>query len=105
VNYYGFDGQPISQDEWLRLFNDIGERRVAYDELGPYIVSTVWLGLDHSFGHGPPLIWETIVMDAEGNASEMLRSATRDRAVENHAEMLERYSVFGRSEEWAHEDT
>lgn len=30
-------------------------------EIGDYIVSTVDLGLDHSFGDGPPLYYETMI--------------------------------------------
>jgi len=49
------------------LFEDIAYRRVGYDELpqtskyGPSYLSTVWLGVDHSFGlGGPPIIFETM---------------------------------------------
>jgi hypothetical protein len=47
--------------QWAKLHQDIEYRRVAYDDLpdGSYL-STVWLGLDHNHGLGPPLIFETM---------------------------------------------
>lgn len=36
-------------------------RRVARTKLGPSLISTVFLGVDHNFGKGPPILWETMV--------------------------------------------
>jgi hypothetical protein len=65
--YYGKLGEPISMEDYARLFDDLEYRRVGYDEIPQttrYVasyLSTVWLGLDHSFlGVGPPLIFETM---------------------------------------------
>lgn len=39
-----------------------GNRIVQQDTLPDGVrVSTVFLGLDHSFGLGPPLLWETMI--------------------------------------------
>lgn len=46
--------------EWARWFED-ADRRVFETHVGPYWVSTVFLGLDHSFGHGPPVLFETMI--------------------------------------------
>lgn len=64
------DGSPILDDEllpavmkWAILFEQrdknrlVGQTRTLYGEK----LSTVWLGLDHSFGSGPPLIFETML--------------------------------------------
>lgn len=37
------------------------ERRVAWSEVGPWDISTVFLGVDHSFGMGRPILFETMV--------------------------------------------
>jgi hypothetical protein len=37
------------------------ERIVKQEELNGYEISTVFLGIDHQFGIGPPLIFETMV--------------------------------------------
>lgn len=56
------------------------DRRVAYDDLGPVYVSTVFLGIDHafwafdeSFEEIPPLLFETMVFASEGEWSEMFQ--------------------------------
>jgi len=35
--------------------------RVGHDMIGRYSVSTVFLGLDHGWGSGPPILWETMI--------------------------------------------
>lgn len=39
------------------------DRIVAQDHVGHYLVSTVFLGINHSFGRGEPLLFETMVFD------------------------------------------
>lgn len=47
------------------------------------MVSTVFLGLDHQYGDGPPLIFETMVFG--GSCDEATyRYSTWDQAVEGH---------------------
>jgi hypothetical protein len=97
MDLYGFDGQPISREEWMRLFEDIGERQVGYDRCGPYEISTVWLGIDHGFGMtARPLIYETMVFDEGRKDVDCFRHATRDEAVAEHRRQIERYSVLVR---------
>ncbi|MCG8460126.1 MAG: hypothetical protein MI919_27910, partial [Holophagales bacterium] len=52
-------------------------------------VSTVFLGLDHNWGDGPPLIYETLVMGGP-LSDEMDRYSTWAEAEAGHAKMLER---------------
>ncbi len=47
--------------EWGRWLATAANRRVRLTRVGPYFVSTIFLGLDHSFGAGPPLLFETMV--------------------------------------------
>lgn len=53
------------------------------------VVSTVFLGLDHSFDGGPPLLFETLVLggalDQDGG-----RCSTWEEAEKMHEEMCER---------------
>lgn len=71
-DYYDRDGKPLtSWKAYLALYEPReGEtrdeararvKRVAADTIGDLWVSTVWMGLDHSWGSGPPLIFETMV--------------------------------------------
>ena len=58
---YGLEGQPIGPEEGVRLLGSVDERKVANDEVGNYRVSTVCLVIDHNWGGGPPLIFETMI--------------------------------------------
>lgn len=50
----------IAWAEWYKAHPE--ERRVARDGIGPdAVVSTVFLSLDHGWGDGPPLLWETMI--------------------------------------------
>lgn len=62
MEYYDKEGRPLDRESGWRLFEDMDYKRVASTDVGPYWVSTVWLGLDHRFiGDGPPVIFETMV--------------------------------------------
>jgi len=85
--YYDRQGFPIpgspGDDEgtvtWARA-REKEDTHVAYDELpdGSYL-STVWLGLNHAFGLGPPLIFETMRFKDNGRMVELLTPGLRHR--------------------------
>lgn len=77
-----------SLEEWARTFEG-GERSVARTEVSPgVIVSTVFLGVDHSFGHGLPLLFETMIF-RNGNGEEQWRYSTWEEAEAGHAKAVE----------------
>jgi len=90
-------GEPVLCDdlvEWGRFYNDPEARRVAQDkDEGPdgleIFVSTVFLGLDHQFGQGPPVLWETLVFGGSLDG-EMDRYTSRAAALAGHQRMCER---------------
>lgn len=51
--------------EWAVMFEQ--DRCVASTQVGDYRVSTVFLGLDHSFDDGPLQLFETMVFDKDGD--------------------------------------
>ena len=59
----GLDFNDPRNLEWFRLRDEPGprNRRVGLTKVGGYEVSTVFLMLDHQFGDGPPVLWETMV--------------------------------------------
>lgn len=57
-------------------------------------VSTVFLGLDHRFGEGPPLLFETMVFGGPLDG-EMDRYETWEDAVEGHKTMADRVIAEG----------
>lgn len=71
LDCYDWEGRPIDRETWVGLMEQ--ERHVSSTHLfggvpwHHYWVSTVWLGLDHSFGlGGPPLIFETMTFVVDG---------------------------------------
>jgi DNA polymerase III epsilon subunit-like protein len=68
--------------EWGRLYES-QERHVARTELnGGVVVSTVFLGLDHAFGGGPPILFETMVFGTDDDMCE--RYSTWNEAQAGH---------------------
>lgn len=92
--YYGLDGQKISMEEWGAMVT--AKEKILKQETLPNgrWISTVWLGLDHSFGDGPPLIFETMVFPSNGDLSEedMDRYSTREEALVGHQRMVEKWT-------------
>lgn len=76
--------------EWGKTFSK--NRRVAKDEFNGHMVSTVFLGLDHSFGYGQPLLFESMVFkDGSWNDLDSRRYATWDEAIAGHGELVEQW--------------
>src|SRR5216117_97820 len=68
---------------WGKWFESIKNRRVGEDKIGEITISTVFLGIDHQWGDGPPLVFETMIFGGELNDSQW-RYSTWDDAVIGH---------------------
>jgi len=83
---YILDGHtpvPVDLMTWALWFQN-ENRIVAKTEVRPgIVVSTVFIGIDHSFGHGKPLLFETMVFSDYGGDDEV-RYSTWDEAVAGH---------------------
>lgn len=94
--YYDRQGQPMTMREWATSFETNRDlKRVAETTLpnGRW-VSTVWLGIDHAFGSGPPLIFETMVFGSTGESDlDCERYSTEAEALAGHARLVEKWSV------------
>lgn len=89
-DYYDRQGNPIDDREWSATLRTQEYRRVAKSSVGEYDVSTVWLGLDHGWGDGPPLIFETMVFGTGPMDQECVRYSSEAEARNGHAEMVKR---------------
>lgn len=103
--YYDTEGQPCSEERYWELLRVKAEAReagpngesdpaqdptrIGSDHIGEAWVSTVWLGMNHRFGDGPPLIFETMVFGGEYN-DEQWRWSTPPEARAGHAAVVER---------------
>lgn len=86
--YYDVDGNPLEMLEWAAKFEGRGDPtdhswKIGFDEEGDVSVSTVWLGLDHQYGDGPPLIFETMIFGGEHDQYQE-RYSTKEEAIAGH---------------------
>ena len=93
--YYDREGKPIDADEWTRRFaqtESLEYRVVQLDEFDDVRVSTVWLGIDHSHGEGPPLIFETMIFGGPHDGYQA-RYSTEAEARAGHAVAVRRSQI------------
>jgi|SRR5882762_6101347 len=93
--------------QWATWFENAANRRVRLTQVGPYEVSTVFLGLDHSFLRDidSPILFETMVFAENGDnslefAGECERCSTWDQAIierirkpDDQIEELEQFKI------------
>jgi hypothetical protein len=88
--HYDKQGNPITTEEWAALhgetYTEIGDYRI-----GPYWVSTVWLGVNHNHHpFGPPVIFTTTIFDQRNAGLHYLidtysqHYATEEEAIIGH---------------------
>lgn len=92
------EGRPMSYEAYCARLADEGYQVIEQTVLGPYFVSTVWLGLDHGWGRTEkPVIFETMVfLDDEVKDTETVgvrdmtcvRYSTEEEARQGHEEMV-----------------
>lgn len=61
-------GEPVEEPDllkWARWFGNPDNRTVVQHSYDDVRVSTVFLGLDHQFGDGPPVLWETMIFGGQ----------------------------------------
>lgn len=87
--YYDRSGAPMDMLAWTGKMGDDDYRTVAKTDVGEVHVSTVWLGIDHQFGQGPPIIFETMVFGGPLN-EEQDRYPTEAADIAGHDQMVER---------------
>jgi hypothetical protein len=112
--YYGLDGQPITREEFVRLWAlrrtarsaaphgesepEDDPSRIASDHVGDAWVSTVWLGIDHSSWDGPPIIFETMIFGGPNDGFQA-RYATKEAALTGHRRVVAAEKL-GTLDEW-----
>ena len=99
---YSRDGEPMPDDWFDASKYPRGEakwsteQRVGRTVVGECTVSTVWLfGIDHGWGGGPPIIFETMVFGGEHD-QQLRRYCTEESAMRGHLETVDRLRA-GRS--------
>lgn len=82
MRHYKLNGKqvvPCSLEEWALFFENIDNRRVARDDLGGRLVSTVFLGMEDQ-------LFETMILGAEHGEEFCRRTSTWEEAEQAHQE-------------------
>lgn len=100
MTYYDRAGVPMDDVmSWAESF-DHANRRVGFTTVTggnpprTYEISTVHLGLDHGWGDGPPIIFETMVFGLDDDDEMMDRYSTEAQAREGHTAMVVQVSAM-----------
>lgn len=91
--------KPIAVDlmTWAMWMEKSTNRIVKQDWIGEVKVSTVFLGIDHSFDFSPdaaPVLWETMVFNGVLNHETDRCSGNREQAEAMHQSMIDRVNVM-----------
>ncbi len=91
--YYDKEGNPITDVlEWAKLLEN-KEYKIIKQEILWWRgwLSTVWLGMDHSWGQGKPLIFESVLFFfCGGSVLDCRRYSTLEEAIQGH-DFLRKY--------------
>src|SRR3990167_4608613 len=78
---------------WSKFIENIDNIRIDQDRIGDILISTVFLGLDHNFGEGKPLLFETMIFGGEKDG-EQERWHTWDEAEQGHKKIVKSFFNF-----------
>ena len=75
--YYDREGKPMSREQYCaqdrKSYVRVAETIVELRGEKTAWVSTVWLGINHQYGDGPPLIFETMVFSEDDDVDGYMR--------------------------------
>lgn len=92
MDYWILDGhepRAVPFEEWAQWIRQGFDKtkRVAKTTVGEADVSTVFLGIDHCWDGGPPVLFETMVFGG-AHSEDMWRYCTWDEAVAGHERIV-----------------
>ncbi len=88
-NYIEIDGEVLLVDdltEWMDIFH-ASDHNVMKTNLPGIKISTVFLGIDHQYGRGPPILYETMVFGGQHDEYTE-RYPTRKEATSGHERIV-----------------
>ena len=100
-DHYRLDGHEVvgmpanTRDEileWARWFEEANRVVACTHLIDGSRVSTVFLGLNHGWGDGPPMIFETALFSSETIYSPILKREVQE------CEIVARYATWGEAE-------
>ena len=87
------DGIPVPEPDlmkWAEFFEKTENRIVKQDEIDGVKISTIFLGINHNFGEGIPILYETMVFGGDSHG-DMERYATVEEALVGHGHFCKTY--------------
>lgn len=89
-------GSPVAEPDlqkWVLWFEK-ADKKVAREEIGGSIVSTVFLGVNHNYkALGKPLLWETMIFGGSLDQAQDRCDGNREQAEAMHARMVDRVKL------------
>jgi hypothetical protein len=89
MEIYDRNGVRINLDEYEELISKPDYKMVDSNMIKGVWISTVWLGINHNYGEGAPVIFETLIFGGKHDG-EMERYCTEAEALEGHQEAVQR---------------
>ena len=84
----GHKAVPADLMTWAKWYEKADRHVAQSGQQGKTRVSTVFLGLNHQWGEGPPLLFETMIFGGEHDQYQE-RYATWDEAEQGHRKACE----------------
>lgn len=90
VHYYDRGGNRVTFREWAKNNREVTSTHL----LNGYWVSTIFIGIDHAWGNGPPMIFESMVFtsDKDMRSVDMMRYSTEVDARIGHELLCQKWS-------------
>lgn len=93
--YFDTDGKPCTVEQMEKLMRT---EQIVQQTLLPngLWVSTVYLGINYSYGSHPPAIFETMVFKGKGDYSDLYcqRYSTKSEALVGHADIVKKWNTL-----------
>lgn len=94
------DKNPVacSIEESREFARDYSNKVVKQEQVGDYWVSTIFLGINHAFGRGAPLLFESMAFKEDetiGRDVDQERYYTYQEAEEGHEAMVDKWRNHG----------
>lgn len=85
------DKKPIEVNisKWVEWQDDFKKKIVKKENINDVEISTVFLGVNHNFGEGEPILFETMIFGGKYDG-EQERYCTWDEAIKGHEKIKER---------------
>ena len=83
--------KPKNNLEYLKWFENVENRKIAFDTVGNVDISTIFLGKDAVLGmYKKPVLWETMIFGKNAYRGPVRYQSERD-ALKGHSIMVYRY--------------